>query len=356
LTPESIAQAVTAVLAPLITLIGLASRRRRLRNDIRENLALLQEIDKDEILRDHSPASGWLKGKVVLDVAKLAGQPLGTPKKPIPKGSMAFAGVLAIGFSYLTYYIVRNGFVWYSVFPGIVAFLLFVSIFGMFTERDVPPDASGTLPPGAVPVRSDTASEQIASTVAFAASGQVDDRYGDTGQIGVVYKFLAAMHGGQFEEGLTHADRNWQLCMLQSWLWDVRNDLSVDSAGLQDVAESLLDRQDPTEVWQAFVMNQARSFSAILAPLDLEKLGAASRRRRIARDYDLVILAPVADTDGYFVSAATALPDAMTFVVHHIDGRWLVAHHAGTAPPQPGWPPAWWAINDPTIEALSEDG
>jgi hypothetical protein len=56
-----------------------------------------------------------MQGKVALDVAKLAGVPLGTPKTPIPKGSVAFAGILALGFSFWTYWIDRNGFVWYSV-------------------------------------------------------------------------------------------------------------------------------------------------------------------------------------------------------------------------------------------------
>src|SRR5262245_38672772 len=106
------------------------SRRRRLRNEIRDNLSLLQELQKDEALRDHTTAAGWMQGKVALDVTKLAGVPLGTPKKPIAKGSVAFAGILALGFSFWTYWIDRNGFVWYSVFPGIAAFLFWVSIFG----------------------------------------------------------------------------------------------------------------------------------------------------------------------------------------------------------------------------------
>ena len=90
-------------------------------------------------------------------------------------------------------------------------------------------------------------------------------------------------------------------------------------------------------------------------PVDPEKWGAASRRRRLARDYDLVVLAPVGETGGYFVNTATALPQAMTFVMHNVNGAWLVANHIGSAPPRPGWPPAWWATNDPTVEALTDD-
>jgi hypothetical protein len=220
MNPATIAQAVAAILAPLITLVGLASRRRSLRNEIRDNLSLLRELEKDEIFRDHTPTCGWLAGKIVVDTAKLTGEPLGVRKKPIPKGSVAFAGVLLVGFSFWTYYIDRNGFVWYSVFPGIFAFLMLVSIYGMIMNRDLPPEASDTLPPGATPLRSEAASEQVATAVALAISGQPDERFSDSGQIGIVYRFLRAMREGRVEEGFALADENWQLCRIQAWLWN----------------------------------------------------------------------------------------------------------------------------------------
>lgn len=356
MNPDTIAQAVAAVLAPLITLIGLASRRRRLRNTIRENLLLLQELQKDEVLREHTPACGWLQGRIALDIAKLAGQPLGTPTKPIPKGSVVFAVILGAGFSFWAYYIVRNGFVWYSVFPGIAAFLMFVSVFGMVTNRDLPPEATGILPPGAVPMRTETASEQVATAIAIASSGQADDRFSGSGQIGVVYKFLGAMREGRFEEGLTFVDKNWQLCRIQSWLWNNRDQFGSDVTELQQLADSLLNDCKPNEVWEGFVLTEARNFVQAWGSLSLDNLGAASRRRRIARDYDIVILVPVGDTGGYFVTAATALPNALTFLMHHINGQWLVANHVGNASPQPGWPPTWWALNDPAVEALPDEG
>ena len=331
------------------------SRRRRLRNEIRDNISLLQEIQKDEVLREHTPAAGWIQGKVALDVAKLAGVPLGTPKKPIEKGSVAFAGVLAIGFSLWTFYIDRNGFIWYSVFPGIAAFLFWISIFGMITNRDLPPDTSSTLPPGAVPIRTENASEHIAAAMTASSSDQGDGGFVGSGQIGVAYKFLRAMRAGQFEEGLECVDENWRMCRIQSWLWNNRGHFGSDITELQRLAESLLNDHEPKEFWEEFVASEARSFAEAWAPLDPDKLGAASRRRRIAWNYDLVILAPIGESGGYFVTTATAIPNAITFVMHHVDGDWLVANHVGTAPPKPGWPPAWWAGNDPAIEALPDD-
>lgn len=139
MNPDTLVQAIAGVMTPLITLITFFSRRRRLRNEIRENLALIEKLDKDEILKDHSPASIWLRGKVTLDVAKLSGQPLGTPKKPVPKGSVFISSILCIGLSCWTYYLNRNGFTWYSLIPGVFAFLFAVSVYGMFINREIPP-------------------------------------------------------------------------------------------------------------------------------------------------------------------------------------------------------------------------
>ncbi len=356
MNPTTIIQAAAAILAPLATLIGLASRRRRLRAEIRDNLSLVKDLEQDLVLRDHSPATGWLKGKIVIDVAKLSGYPLGTPKKPIPKGAVAWAVIFATGFGFLTYYIVRNGFVWYSVFPGIVAFLFVVSIIGMYTNRELPASTDDELPPGAVLMRTETASEQIATRVALASSGDVDDRFMDSGQIGVVFRFLKLMQEGNVEEGFNLTDANWQLCMLQTWLWRTRRESFADRAEVDLTAGQLLNENEPIEIWSAFIVDMTRMFVEQWAPLNLDNWGAASQRRRIARNYDLIILAPVVDGQGYFVTTATLIATNMRFVVHHVGSRWLVAHHAGSAPPVAGWPPTWWATDDPDIQALPDDG
>jgi hypothetical protein len=89
-------------------------------------------------------------------------------------------------------------------------------IYGIFINREIPPETSGALPPGATPLKSETASEQVATAVAPAANDVLDERYNDNGQIGVAYRFLGAMREGRVEEGLALADKNWQLCRIQA--------------------------------------------------------------------------------------------------------------------------------------------
>lgn len=141
---DTLVQVIAGVMTPLISLATYFSRRSRLRHSIRENLALIQELDKDDVLQQHTPAAMWLRGRVVLDVAKLTGQSGGVTKKPVPKGSVIFAGLLCAGFSFWTYYLNRNAFNWYSLITGVPAFLLAISIYGMFVDREIPPSDEPT--------------------------------------------------------------------------------------------------------------------------------------------------------------------------------------------------------------------
>ncbi len=296
----AVAQAVATIATPVGALAGYFSREKRLRNRIRDNYSLLQDLEKNDVLREHTPIPTWLNGKIAIDVARLSGQPLGTPKKPIPKGGLTLAATILIAFTAWTYYIVHNAFVWYSVFPGLVAALMAVSILGMFTDRELPPQANDELPPGAVPIRSDTAEEQIATSVALSASGQLDAKFSPTGQVGVTLRFLRAMQEGRIEDGFSLADRNWRDRRIQAWLWNNRQHFSENPDELQQLSDSLTDHNKPEQIWADFIASEVHSFIQAWHMIDVDTLGAAGRRRRIARDHELIILTPVGDGGGYF--------------------------------------------------------
>jgi hypothetical protein len=241
----ALAQSLVTVAAPLAAAVGILSRKRRLRTDIKENLALVEQLDKNEVLRQHTPVSGWMHGRIVVDVAKLAGEELGTPKKPIPWSSIALATVLALMLTAGTYYFNRSGFVWYSILPATIAGLLGISIWGMFLNREIAPDEN-LLPPGATPVQSASAGERIANSIAL-GSGDQADRFGEHGQAGVVLRFISLMQTGRFEEGVRLADENWLLCRIQAWLYNNQSAFGSEAAILQERATSLLERHEPTE-------------------------------------------------------------------------------------------------------------
>ncbi|MFG1621172.1 hypothetical protein [Kribbella sp. NPDC049227] len=336
---DSVIQAATAILVPLGTLIGVGSRRRRLRHEVRENLSLIKELEQNKVISHHSPAVAWLHGRVAIDVARLAGQRLGVAKKPIPWGSVSLAGVLALVFGWWTWYLDRDQFVWYSVFPGVVAFLMLVSVIGMIANREQAVDPE--LPEGAVPVQAEGL-EQVAAPVVLAATGAVDSRFDPDMQVGVSYRFLRAMREGLYEDGLELADRNWLYCRVQSWLWNNRSEFGEDVERLDSLADSMVERRDPVELWTDFIAIESARFVEVWGPIDPDNYGAASKRRRISEDYDVVVLAPLGSSGGYYVETATQLRNALVFVLHNDNGKWLISNHIGNAPPTPGWPPAWW--------------
>ncbi|MFE0331705.1 hypothetical protein ACFW08_33830 [Streptomyces sp. NPDC058960] len=353
MNPESIANAAATVVTSLGTFIGIASRRKRWRSEIRENLSLAEELEKNALIRDHTPALAWLHGKITLDVAKLSGQPLGTPKKPIPWGSVAFSFIVALAFGYWTYYLDEEGFVWYSIFPGAVAALLLISIMGSFVNREIPPESGNEFPEGAVPVRSNDASEQISRAVAVASMGS-NDRYDEDGQLGVAFRFAAHVMAGDFDAAADLVDVNWLRCRIQAWLWNNEDEFGRDHDSLAVLAEAVLLKRNDHALWGDFTSSEIATFQEGWAYLDPETLGGASRRRRVARDYDLVVLAPVGESGGYYVNSATIVPGALTFLMRRYEGRWLLASHLTSAPPAPGFPPVWWVVGDPSVEALED--
>lgn len=342
---DAIVQAVTAIATPLAAVATVLSRRQRLRKDIRENLSLAEEIEKNRILREHTPTVLWIHGKITLDVARLTGQKLGTPKKPIPVGSFILAAITCTGFGLWTYLIVRDGFQWYSVFPGVASALAFISILGMLMNRELPPDQDPALPPGATPVAAMNEGEKIANRIALSEEG-VSDRYAENGPVGVVYRFLVAAQEGRHEDWLLAVDQNWIYCRIQTWLWENRDHFGGDVARLDSLAESLAVEGQPSEIWERFLTDERKHLQDLWKGVDVDKLGAGSAQRKIGPNYELVILAPTGETGGYVVQSATIVRGAYTFVVHKDKNSWKVANHVGTASPSPGWPPAWWTTSE----------
>ncbi|WBB95270.1 hypothetical protein O7543_29475 [Solwaraspora sp. WMMA2080] len=321
------------------------SRRQRLRKDIRENLALVEEIEKNDTLREHTPTALWIHGRITIDVARLTGQKLGTPKKPIPVGSLIFTIILCVGFGLWTYYIAHDGFEWYSVFPGVASALMIIAALGMFTNRELPPDQDPTLPPGATPVAALDEGEKLANRISLSKEG-ISERYAENGPVGVVYRFLAAAQEGRQEDWLLAVDQNWIHCRVQTWLWEISKDSDENLMHQDDLANSLATNGQPNDVWERFLTDERKHLQNLWRDVDLTKLGAGSAQRRIGPDYEMVILAPTGDTDGYVVQSATIVRGAHTFVVHKVKNSWKVANHVGTASPSPGWPPAWWTTSE----------
>jgi hypothetical protein len=132
-----IMQGTAALLNPLTAAIDFLTPQRRVRGNVRDNLALLQELEKDDALRE-TEAPAWLREQIVRDVARLSRQVQEAPKKPIEWGSLLAYIVFVAGFGFWTYWLNRNAYDWHSVLTGTVALLFMFAVLGSVTSREVP--------------------------------------------------------------------------------------------------------------------------------------------------------------------------------------------------------------------------
>jgi hypothetical protein len=131
---EGLINAIAQALAAVLEGIGVAGRSRR-RAGIQADLDLLKELEGFPDLAAATVAYTALQNRIIVDVMMLAGVDLRTSRRDIPWSSVVFTVLLAAGFGYWTAVLSESGFRWYSLFPGVFAGLMFVSILGMLGRK-----------------------------------------------------------------------------------------------------------------------------------------------------------------------------------------------------------------------------
>jgi len=333
---------------PAFALFKFGARQSALRDHIKGDLALVDEINKNALLRDQTGAAGWLQGKIVLDIARLSGTPLGTRKKPIPWSSVVFASLVTLGFGYWTLELNTSGFNWWSLLTGAVTVLFLISVLGMTTNRAIVPDKE--LPAGAVPVQSNVATEHVAGRVAALSITSGSPQFGADGVATCALDIFEQLQSGFLLDALNDVEPIWLECRIRSWLWNNQTQLGLNTeADLDAKLGKLWEERVNEPSWNDFVSSEAQQFRA--AWTDFGAMGAGSTRRIVMPGVETVILAPIGATGGYYVPAAAAVPRALTFLMRKDGAKWRLLNHEGYAPPLPQWPPVWWIINDPALAA-----
>lgn len=137
---ETLVRSIADFFAAVLGLMGFVGKPRR-RAGIRDDLALLTELsDHADFGRGSWPHQA-LMNRVALDVARLAGVPVKNRKRPWP--SVVLALLIGGPLGYWTYTLNDDGFVWYSLFPGVVAAMMLISILGMLFPSEEAGDAEG---------------------------------------------------------------------------------------------------------------------------------------------------------------------------------------------------------------------
>jgi hypothetical protein len=129
---EALINSISEVLAALVARFGYVGRPRR-RANLRDEIKLLEELRASPAFGPDTDSARFLTNHIANEVARYAGV---LKKRKIPWGTVALSAVIGLPFSYWTYTMVQDGFVWYSVFPGLVAAFFVVGGFGVLLTGD----------------------------------------------------------------------------------------------------------------------------------------------------------------------------------------------------------------------------
>lgn len=135
---EALVNAVSEFLAAIFARFGYVGRPRR-RQNIRDELALLDLIRDSSAFGVESDAAGFLSGHITHEVARYSGIEL-ERKRKIAWNSVVIALVVGIPFAYWTYKLNQHGFAWLSLLTGFVAGFMLIGGLGILLTGD---DSSG---------------------------------------------------------------------------------------------------------------------------------------------------------------------------------------------------------------------
>jgi hypothetical protein len=125
---EMLVKSIAEFFGAVLGMLGFVGKPRR-RLGIRDDLGLLNELaDHPDFGRGSWPHQA-LMNRVALDVARLAGVPLQQQRAPL--SSFILPVLIGVPLGYWAFKLNQHGFQWYSLFPGVVAGLMAISILGM---------------------------------------------------------------------------------------------------------------------------------------------------------------------------------------------------------------------------------
>jgi len=75
-------------------------------------------------------------GYIYQQVGEFVGLDFSTEKRKAPMSSIIGATVVWVFLAWLSYHLINKGYGWWTTFPIVFASLLFISTFGMLTEKE----------------------------------------------------------------------------------------------------------------------------------------------------------------------------------------------------------------------------
>jgi hypothetical protein len=190
--------------------------------------------------------------------------------------------------------------------------------------------------------RSSNQAESLGMDHDWQSADEVEAHFADGGPLVAARRWLTTvLTARDLDTAWLAVDPDLRLVLAQRWLWTNRADVDLPVDELEEVASELTVDFPTHELWPSFGETILDDLGSSWPWLDLDTLGAASRPRMVAIDYELVLLAPSeAGASIVDLGETNAPEETLELLMHHVDDQWLVAGIGSEELPRPGWPPS----------------
>lgn len=143
------------------------------------------------------------------------------------------------------------------------------------------------------------------------------------GPVQTAWDWLDAAIGTRDHETLWDlTDPAWKNVRARAWL-SSQAEGARDEAEIAEIAAQLVDGVAPQSLWGRFAASELDYYAQLFGQFDLDRMGAGSRPRVVAPDYEIVVLAQLGTQMVVFTEPTEVF--GIDFLMHFTTGRWLVA-------------------------------
>lgn len=158
-----------------------------------------------------------------------------------------------------------------------------------------------------------------------------------SGPVAVADSWLEAVLGhGRYDLAWLITDPVWRLVRAQAWVWNNRFVPGIQDRDRDELAEALAGPPGSDALWESFATIEVNQYRTEWTDWNLDEMGYASRPRPVGVDYELVLFARGTEFRVYRKPTSVV---SLPFLMHFVDGHWMVAHPGGDTIAMPGWPP-----------------
>jgi hypothetical protein len=171
---------------------------------------------------------------------------------------------------------------------------------------------------------------------------EVEAHLADDGPVDAAYRWLASFLAGEdFYATWAAVDPDLRLVLARAWVVANQAHPDVSRYDLEAATLALASERPSHDLLVPFGMTQLAELRSAWPWIDLENVAAESEPHPVAPGYEAITLIPMLPgQQAQRVTEPAEIDQALRLLMHHVDGRWLVAGLHADEPPLPQASPA----------------